>query len=408
MRILFVGFPTSIHVLRWMRQVQDQGWDIHLFPSQGWDLNPGHRNITFHTNCSQRPAQIDPSVKYVGWWPHRRTLSKAMHLAQRFRPKLVSHTERLAHTIRQIRPNLIHSLEFQAAGYLTMSARWLAGPPFAKWAVTNYGSDIYLFGQTKEHQTQIENILEISQYYFCETERDIRLARDYGLAGEAMPVVPGAGGFDLQKLQRLRSPGPVSDRKLIMLKGYQGLFGRCQTALRAIEMCADVLRDYRILIYLCGGPEVAIPAEILARKTGLRIDIMPHTQNHDRMLRLHGRARMSIGLNISDGCSTSFLETIAMGSFPIQSNTAVPDEWIEDGHTGAIVHPMDPEGVAAAIRRAATDDELVNRAGEENWKTVCARLDEVKIRKTVIDCYKKMLGVPAAAQLADVPVNKAA
>ena len=57
------------------------------------------------------------------------------------------------------------------------------------------------------------------------------------------------------------------------------------------------------------------------------------------MLRLHGRARVSIAISIGDGISTALLEAMAMGSFPIQTCTACADEWIIDGKSGFIVQP---------------------------------------------------------------------
>ena len=81
-----------------------------------------------------------------------------------------------------------------------------------------------------------------------------------------------------------------------------------------------------------------------------------------------------------------------MGSFPIQSWTACADEWIEDGKTGLLVPPEDPDVVEKAIRRALTDDELVNRAAEENWRTAIERLDASKLKEKVINFYGEVIG----------------
>jgi glycosyltransferase involved in cell wall biosynthesis len=108
------------------------------------------------------------------------------------------------------------------------------------------------------------------------------------------------------------------------------------------------------------------------------------------MLRLYGRARVSIGLSISDAISTNLLEAMVMGAFPIQSCTACADEWIVDGERGFIVPPEDPEPIAAAIRRAVTEDVLVDRAAELNTQTAQERLDQEKIRPQVIAMYEKI------------------
>jgi glycosyltransferase involved in cell wall biosynthesis len=174
------------------------------------------------------------------------------------------------------------------------------------------------------------------------------------------------------------------------LKGYQGWVYRALVGLRAIELCADVLKekDYRIAIYLA-SPETKIAAELLAKSSALPIDIIPRVP-HEQMLRLHGQARVSIGLSISDALSTSALEAMVMGSFPIQSNTSCLGELVQDGQSGILVHPEDPEAVAVALRRAVTDDDLVDRAAEINARIAAEHLDRSVVRPQVVQMYERI------------------
>jgi glycosyltransferase involved in cell wall biosynthesis len=110
------------------------------------------------------------------------------------------------------------------------------------------------------------------------------------------------------------------------------------------------------------------------------------------MLRLYDRSRIYIGLSISDGISTSLLEAMAMGAFPIQSCTACADEWFADGQSGFIVPPEDPQAIAEALRRALTDDLLVDRAAEINARTIAQRLDNSVIEPQVIKMYEDIYG----------------
>jgi glycosyltransferase involved in cell wall biosynthesis len=82
------------------------------------------------------------------------------------------------------------------------------------------------------------------------------------------------------------------------------------------------------------------------------------------------------------------LEAIAMGAFPIQTNTSCCDEWITDGESGFIVNPYDVEGIAERIRTAVADDQLVNRAADLNWATVQKRLDQREVARQVHDLYE--------------------
>ena len=122
-------------------------------------------------------------------------------------------------------------------------------------------------------------------------------------------------------------------------------------------------------------------------ETGISVNIIEEV-SHEELLELFGRARIYIGLSISDGISTSLLEAMIMGTFPIQSCTACADEWIEDGKSGFIVHPEKPSAIADAIRRALIDDNLVNRAAEINAQTAIERLDYANIQAQVIKMYK--------------------
>jgi glycosyltransferase involved in cell wall biosynthesis len=292
--------------------------------------------------------------------------------------------------IHWLKPDVVHSMEIQRAGYLTSAARAKLGSRFPTWVVSNWGSDIYLFGRLSEHQEKIRAVMSACDYYHTECHRDIALAKQFGFKGEVMPVFPVTGGFDLEQARQLRQPGPTSARRLIALKGYQGWAYRGLVGLRAIELCADVLKEkgYRIAIYLA-SQDVKIAAELLAKSSGLPIDIVPRVP-HEEMLRLHGRSRVSIGLSISDALSTSALEALVMGSFPIQSNTSCLGELLRDGESGMLVHPEDPEAVAAALRRAVTDDELVDRAAEINARIAAEYLDQSVVRPQVVQMYESI------------------
>jgi glycosyltransferase involved in cell wall biosynthesis len=279
-------------------------------------------------------------------------------------------------------------MEIQAAGYLVWEVKRQYGGKFPPWIVTNWGSDIYLFGRLAAHVEKIRGVLENCDYYSCECHRDIHLAKQMGLKGEVLSVLPNTGGFDLQRVAQFRQLGPTSGRKLILLKGYQHFAGRALVGLRAISLCANELREYEVAIY-CPNPDVKIAAELVSRANGIPIHIVPPC-SHDEMLRLYGRARIYIGLSISDAISTSLLEAIVMGAFPIQSCTSCADEWIVDGEMGFIVPPEDPEPIAAAIRRAVSDDALVDRAAELNAALARERIDQKIIRPQVIAMYEKV------------------
>ena len=130
MRILFVANTWSIHTARWVNQLTDQGWDIHIFPSRDLSINPILHEVTVH-DMSLRADDVHPSVKTPGASQIKRGLryiSKRLgifntQIGRPLVPDASSYDElneyamiqggRLAALIRKIKPDIVHSLQFQ-------------------------------------------------------------------------------------------------------------------------------------------------------------------------------------------------------------------------------------------------------------------------------------------------------
>lgn len=418
-RILFVAMQNSIHVARWVAQLAERGWDLHLFPVSNAAPHPALRGVTIHWPMARfwprltarllardplallrKPLSLDqklfpgiatrsvtrlPSVGAVDilyrFVPGLRGSGIAPRRLSPFGPAV------LAPLIERLRPDLVHSIEFQHAAYRVLWAREAAGklPP---WLATNYGSDIYHYRTIPEHREIIGRVLAAADFYACECRRDVALARELGFAGHAVPVMPNAGGFAQEDLARLASGVPPSQRRIVMVKGYQHFAGRALTALDALERCADALQGYRIVVFSC-MPNVKPRVRELARSGRLDIAALDHVP-HDEMLRLHGQARLYLGVGVSDAISTSMLEAMAMGAFPIQTNTACCDEWIEDGASGFIIPPDDVGVIADRVHRALAEDALVDRAAGINAETVRLRLDAAALRRQALAMYDQV------------------
>jgi len=389
MKILFIALPGSIHTARWISQLVESEHEIFLFPSV--------QGVSIHSSLLTKKVK-----SFIPWWTIRTQQKGFFSYSTKILKKVTaiflriignaSEQKRLANVINKINPDIIHTLETQHAGYLVIIVKkiYFENKKFPLWLHTNWGSDIYLFGRLSEHKNRVECVIKQCDYYSCESERDIILAKKFGLKGYSFAPFPNTGGFNLEDISKLSSI-ITSERKVILIKGYQGWAGRALFALRALEIAKESLTGFNIEIFSNpDGNDIRIASELFTQNTGIVIKILPYISDHFEMLTHYARSRIYVGLSISDAISTSLLEAMATGVFPIQSDTSTANEWIEDGITGFIVPAEDPSFLAKKIQIALNDDILVNQAAILNFITIKNRVELKLLKEKTLAIYNKI------------------
>lgn len=387
MKILIISNPISIHTSRWINQLISTKWDISLFPSL--DLGRTHPNITkikvYHSIYNKKENINKNEYHGINILFGSHFLRKIINNNFSFFRQIY-----LAYIINKEKPDIIHIIEFQHSGYLYLKAIKFIKIK-SKIILTNWGSDIYYFQKFKKDREKIEKLLRLADYYTCECQRDVGLAKKYGFTGQVVIVSPNGGGYELEKLEDYKKP--LNQRKLIMLKGYGGLFGRFYIGLKALEKCIDIIKEneYKIALYSHqNNSEVLRVIRKFKEKHNIKIIIIPHNTSHLNILKLHGKARISLGFSISDGISTSLLESIVMGSFPIQTDSSCASEWIECGKNGYIVSLKNKKNIVKKIRTAIADDNLVKKAARINSKIARKELDYQRLKQKTIKLYESI------------------
>jgi hypothetical protein len=375
-RIVVVGFVESVHMARYLQLLEGTGWEVHLVgSSNAISRHPELPEIAVYPSTSVAvPGEAGSGGEGVDW-------------------SFGARAELLGSVIDKVRPHVIHSHEIQHAGALVQRVKRQRGALGAKWLVTNWGSDIMWYGRGQLNAALIRSVLTSCDYYGSECHRDVVLARAFGLKGQVVGVWPVAGGIDLSKAASLRSRGPTSARRAIAMKGQVGGTHQGPVTLEAISRCAGLLEGWE----LCGyqmNTELEARAQELAERRGMQYSrlslALAQDSPHDDVLAMHGRSRVSLSLNRTDALGTSFLEAMAMGSFPVHSAGSCGHELTPPGRGALFVSATDVNAVTHALRRALTDDALVDQAATINAGIAAEHLDRQRTRARVIDAYERI------------------
>lgn len=315
------------------------------------------------------------------------------------------HATKLADLIYCWKPDVIHSLgmfvNWQNNSLALLEARNKLGGKFpCPWIVSSWGADLDLYphlGETQWEET--EAVMSSCDGLIIEGNRDIALAQKLGFHGLVLEKLPAFGGVTW-KPEDICLPGPVSKRRVIVLKGRDNTDdvtsggdpqGRAMTAMRAFELCQDVLQPYSIVI-VQATPAIEQQAKILQATTTLKIAVFPNSISfpYKQWLNLLGTAKVVIAVTASDGLPSTLVEAISLGVFPIHSGLEIIRDWIQDGKNGFLVSPDDIHAVARALRTALVDDELVDNAAKINAKIIANNFSDPVVRSRVIRLYENL------------------
>ena len=405
-RILFVCFADSPHSQSWMDLLAESDFDVRVFaytfdsggkyPPQPWQ---------FPTYTLVKPNEERVAGRIIWRMPGTPRLRRFVNLASR---QFDLSTRWLAHIIRTWKPDIVHSLSLSPASKLTYRAlSRLPNAEWPRWVVSSWGSDIHLGIHEPEQREQIEMILRHCDGFFSDCRRDIRQALENGLIPEkvavndGIPVTGGAASSVVQNDNSLKS----SQRNLIIVpKAYEETVNKTLPILEALRVVEDVACKYEIHLFMC-STEVRMYLRNLPESLRERCHCHGTIPNAE-LVQMLKRARVLVAPSLSDGTPITMLEAMAAGALPLMSPLESIREWVEDGRNGLLAHALYPEQLAAALRRALTDDDFCDSAAQINRQIVAARANRNLIRSQVISYYHGLLAAPSLEPAVTVKLDE--
>lgn len=370
-KVLVIGMLDSIHIARWLEQFVGSDLKIYLFPSSHFrDIHPRILQIN---SSKMRVFGVSVFGKYIGYVDSIVTLRfLGAGIAKKIREII------LEFFLIVTRPRIIHAIEMQHAGYLASSIRGSA----ERRIITNWGSDIYFFQNYSEHRIKITNALKWATHYSAECDRDYKLAEKFGFIGVNLPKIPNAGGFEHLKPQNL-----CSDRKLILVKAYGGQFGAGDIAIESIGRFLDENKNFLVFFYSVTPDLVVKVEELITQHPNLvKYSTLKNPISHESLMDMFLTARIYLGCSLSDGLSTSFLQAICTGAYPIQTNTSCASELIFQGASGSVIGPFVDE-IHSELKSIVMNDQLLDSTQAKNLEFSLAHLERVDIMEKAKSFY---------------------
>jgi glycosyltransferase involved in cell wall biosynthesis len=372
--VVLVCMVDSIHVARWIAQFDPTEVKFILFPS-----GPNRRVHPKILEMVARGKALDSKLEIS-------LLGGRLSLFLWALDRLFCNRIRgaiLANVIKTTRPDFVHALEMQNAGYLASKA--LEDPSIkTPLIVTNYGSDIFWFANKPKHREKIQSLLRRADWYSAECERDYALASRNGFRGRFVPLTLNTGVPTLPKKGLLATS---STRNIIVVKGYDNWVGRALQVIKAFSRISTELRNFEVVLFSC-NLNVLIASKFLKWRYGLKVRAFGKNRlSHAKLLSIFGQARIYVGASESDGVSTSALEAMAWGAFPIQTGTSCASDWFIPDASGFVIEELSAEAIAGLVLKALRNPELVDRAQLINAKIMKERT--TKLASGVVSFYER-------------------
>jgi glycosyltransferase involved in cell wall biosynthesis len=188
-------------------------------------------------------------------------------------------------------------------------------------------------------------------------------------------VIPLYLGVDTSRFHP--GEGDSAPPGILCTRGFLPVYSN-DYLIRALACLQEPQPDFRVT-FVSAGPQLnearQLADRLLAAPVRSRVQFLGGV-SQERLLDELRSASIYVSLSKSDGTSTSLLEALACGLFPVLSDIPQNREWITPELKNGILVPLDrPESVAEALRRALGDDGLRARAVEINRRLVLERAD---------------------------------
>ena len=394
MKILFVADGRSPTAQNWIRHFSERGDDVFL-------ASTFHCDLDFLVKRLEITPVAFSAVKKQTSHPGSAS-SRALGLRTLFRqwlgPLTIPRSARkLRAFIQEIQPDIVHAMRIPYEGMLAASAmRGLdtsekdtrsTRPPLVS---SIWGNDFTLHAPSTPLMRRYTRMtMQTVNALHADCERDIRLAREWGLSVDKPTlVVPGNGGIRSDVFYP--NVEPVKNPVIINPRGIRA-YVRNDVFFKSIPL---VLEKYPNAKFICSSMQGESQAVQWTKELKIEhaVQLNPPL-SHAQMADVFRSAQIVVSPAIHDGTPNSLLEGMACGCFPVAGDLESIREWITHGQNGLLVDPNDPQSLADGILLAIEREDLRREAAGLNAKIISTRAEYTRNMKLVGEFYESVIRI---------------
>jgi glycosyltransferase involved in cell wall biosynthesis len=373
MRILLLSDLNSVHTIKWVRSLAENDLEIYIFglSKVNHSFYENYKNIKICT------LGVDNSITGNS----KTTVAKLKYL------KAIPQVKDI---IRQFKPDIVHA--HYATSYGLIGA--LSG--FHPYILSVWGADIFEFPlKSPLHRELLRFNLRKADKILSTSHFMAKATHAY--TSKPLEITPFGIDLAMFKPREVESPSGKNSIVIGTIKSLEEQYG-VEYLIRAFNILHAKYPNLSLKLLIVGGGSLEYPLKALVKELNLENEtVFTGRIDYDLISHYHNMLSIYVALSVIDSESfgVAVIEASACEKPVVVSNVGGLPEVVEDGATGFVVPPRNPEKAAEAIEKLILDKELclkMGRAGRKRVKKLYRWDDNVKqlisIYQIILESYQ--------------------
>lgn len=355
MKLLLLSDPNSVHTIKWAKSLAQNNIDIIIFGLGDFTVKDydGISNIKVKTlnGTVSRDEGAFSKLKYL----------KAVPVVNQI--------------IKEFKPDIVH------AHYATSYSLLGAMSGFYPFIVSVWGSDVFSFPlKSPIHRLMLKYNLKKADKILSTSHVMAKETKLY--TNKDIEVTPF--GIDMEQFKPTSTKEEFFNKEDIVIgtvKTLEDKYG-IEYLIRAFKIVSDKYSNLPLKLLIVGGGSLEKNLKNLVKELNIEDKaIFTGRVPFADVPKYHNMLSVSVSVSNSESFGVAIIEASSCSKPVVVSNVGGLPEVVEDGVSGFVVPPRDPQKTAEAIEKLVLDKSLreeIGRNGRERVKRLYNWDDNVK------------------------------